>query len=136
MADDRRAGAVARESGPLLELEDHPVDVARAGERGAEPTVPLSGCLVRVAWMLLGPAGLVFGAVLIASPRGESALLGTALLLGSALALLALRYVDVAHLGGLRANGEAATPTDLRRYAGAVALVTVLLWGLATFWRA
>jgi len=135
MAYDRHAGVIARESGPAIELDRSPVQAGRGGESRAETEVPLSGCLVRIAWMLVGPALLVFGAALIASPRGESALVGTALLLGSALALVGLRYVDLTHLGGLRASGEAAAPADLRRYAGAVALVTALLWGLATLWR-
>ncbi len=136
MADDRQAGAVARESGPVIEPDGSTDPILGAREVRAETEVPLSGCLVRIAWMLAGPAALAFGAALIASPRGESTLVGTALLLGAALALVGLRYFDLMHLGGLRASGQAAGPADFRRYAGGVALVTALLWGLATLWRA
>jgi hypothetical protein len=109
--------------------------VARDLERDPKANASLSGCLIRILWMLVGPAALVFGAALIGVPRGESELAGHLLLFGSALGLIGLRHVDLTYLGGLRASGEPATPGDLRRYVGAIAVVTFMLWIVARFWQ-
>ncbi|MBN2196641.1 MAG: hypothetical protein JW751_27765 [Polyangiaceae bacterium] len=109
--------------------------LARGFEPAPDDHLPLSGCLLRICWMLLGPLGLAFGAALTAMPQGGSAAMGYLLLFGSALASIGLRYVDLTYLDGRRASGEPAKPADFTRYLVAVAIVTLLLWGAAKIWQ-
>lgn len=118
MSDDRDAPGVSPGA---------PID---AGERGSP-----AGCFVRLAWLLIGPAALFLSAAMIADGRGPHHYGLDLVLFGVAAAMVALRYVDVTRLDGQRANGERATMADLRRYAGLIAVVTLVLWGGATWLR-
>jgi len=100
------------------------------GEHGSP-----AGCLVRPAWLLLGPAALFFGAAMSADGRGPHHFGTDLALFGVAMAMVALRYLDITRLDGQRANGERATMADFRRYAGLVAVVALILWGAATWLR-
>lgn len=105
--------------------------------RSAEAETPASpaGCVVRLAWLLGGPAGLIFSAAMLADPRRDHVALAVAGLWGTVAAMLALRHVDIAYLGGLRANAEPATRADFGRYAVGVVLVGLLLSAGAFWWR-
>ncbi len=94
-----------------------------------------AGCLVRLTWLLLGPAALFFCAALVADGRGPHRLTTDLAFFGVAAAMVALRYLDVTHLDGQRANGEQATPDDFRRYALLVTVTSALVWGAATWIR-
>ncbi len=100
------------------------------GEHGSP-----AGCLVRLAWLLFGPAALFLGAAMIADGRGPHHFGTDLALFGVAAAMVALRYLDIARLEGQRANGGRATMDDFRRYAGLVAVVALMLWGGATWLR-
>ncbi|GEM_PF-5189742 len=93
------------------------------------------GCLVRLAWLLLGPAALFFTAARVADGRGPHRLDADLAFFAVAAAMVALRYLDVTRLDGQRANGQRATRQDFRRYALLVTVVAVLVWGAATWIR-
>ena len=86
--------------------------------------------LARVYWMLFGIIPVALSALWIAQSEGTPSRADAAFLL-SVLALVGVRYLDVAHLAGATAEGEPATIAHWRRYAigiggGALALWTVL----------
>ena len=87
---------------------------------------PVSG-LVRLYWMLLGNALLMFCAYLVS--QAESLLTGADLaywlVAGS---LVAVRYVDIRHLGGTTAECKPATMGHWKNYARGLLVVSVIVW--------
>lgn len=88
---------------------------AARGSDGSKP-LPMSGCFVRLGWIVGGNVLLAMLAVLIA--RGERWTLSPKdaaflVILGAA---VALRYVDWKRFGGTTADGEPATLHHFRRY--------------------
>lgn len=108
--------------------------VAPPGQPGGGPEAPspkqsgVCGCLARVFWMLLGNVALVFCAVFIA--RGTAGFLSAADIVFwiAVAAMLAVRYVDIARLGGSTVTGKPAELRDWPRYAGVVSAYSLGLW--------
>jgi hypothetical protein len=93
--------------------------------------VQLSGCLVRLGWMLVGHAALVLCAALIA--QHTRSFLSPADLAFWAVAALTIgvRYLDIRKFAAQTVMGEPATMAHWRRYALMLVGVALVLWGLA-----
>lgn len=93
-----------------------------------------TGCLpllLRLTWLLIGNFVLLLCAVQVA--KGSSGLALDAAFFGVALALIGLRYVDIAFFNGRTTDGEPATLADWRRYAALMGVLAIGLWALARF---
>ena len=91
----------------------------------------MSGCLLRLYWMILGNALLALA--LISIFRNTEGFLSVAdiVFVCAVAALLAARCVDIVKLNGLTASGDPATPGHLKRYIVVLVLASAALWGLA-----
>lgn len=86
--------------------------------------------LARFYWMFAGNAAVGFLAMSIA--RHAQALSWRDLAYWGAVAsLIAVRFVDIARLGGATADGEPATPAHWRRYSALLVLICGLGWAAA-----
>jgi hypothetical protein len=94
---------------------------------GSEPAA-LSGCLVRLGWMVVGNLVLLTVAVEIVREPQWTLTIKDALFWGVVAGLIVLRYVDVARLGGRTVNDEPATPRHLKRYASILLASSTALW--------
>ena len=94
-----------------------------------------AGCVVRIGWLVVGPATVAVTTAILARNSDSSVVGLSAVYWGAVLAMIALRYLDVARLGGMTADGEPATKDDFRRYGAWVAAVTVALYVLALLLR-
>lgn len=103
--------------------------------RQSEETLPSSismGCasvLARLAWMLFGNFVLLLLAVLIVQEGSFSLFDG--LFWAVVGALVGVRYLDIAVLGGLTAEGQPAFTSHWRRYSAYLVAVSAGLWILA-----
>jgi hypothetical protein len=96
------------------------------------PTTEQTGCLgavIRLVWLAVGNAALLFLAVAIAQRRALLALDLTfwAIVVG----LVVLRYIDITRFGGLTTDGKPASLQHWRRYLVLLLLVAGGLWALA-----
>lgn len=98
----------------------------RHTDQAATPIGAL-GVAARVFWMAFGNAGLFLLAVSIAQAGAVSYL--DAAFWTLAAALLLVRYVDIARLSGLTADGKPASLRHWRQYA--IGLLGAILWALA-----
>jgi hypothetical protein len=91
----------------------------------------MSGCLLRLYWMILGNALLALA--LISIFRNTEGFLSVAdiVFVCAVAALLAARWVDIVKLNGLTASGDPATPGHLKRYIVVLVVASAVLWGLA-----
>lgn len=108
-------------------------DLNSAGER--ESYVSGAGCAVRLSWLIVGPVVVAVAVAVLASQEDISAIGGSSVYWGAVLAMLVLRYVDVAKYDGLTAEGEPASMTHFRRYALRVGVTSAMLYGLALWFR-
>jgi hypothetical protein len=95
-----------------------------------EPSSSSSGALgaaARLYWMLAGNAALGLLAALIAKTSAALSWLDLAYWAVFA-SLIAVRYADVALLGGSSADGVPATRTHWRRYSVVLSLICVAVW--------
>jgi len=91
----------------------------------------LGGCLTRLCWMLFGNAVLLFSAVFIAqNTQGFFSKADIAFWGGVAL-LVGARYLDIRGFKGSTATGQPATMAHWRRYASAVVVAALCIWGIA-----
>ncbi len=91
----------------------------------------LSGCLLRVFWMVIGNLGLFFSAYFIAAgPAGGQLRFSwlDAVYGGTVLALLLVRYVDVRCCNGTTVTGAPATTATFGRYALVLLGVSLATW--------
>jgi len=89
----------------------------------------LGGCLVRVLWMAVGNLVLVLAALGIVQNRaGFSLGVMDVVFVVAALALPALRYVDIRFFEGKTSDNRPATMTDWYRYAAIVLGAALLVW--------
>ena len=95
------------------------------------PQERASGCLVRLCWMVLGNLALIVLARSIWLHEGSFLCLADLGFWLTVLAMAALRYVDVARLGGRTVYGQPATLRHWRLYALVLGLAALALWGLA-----
>ena len=93
-----------------------------------EPTGCL-GVVVRLSWLAVGPA-LLFALTFKIGDTGRFSALDVLFWI-VAVGMVAVRYIDIARLGGQNSNCEPADMRDWRRYVVAVGLAAVGLWALA-----
>jgi hypothetical protein len=93
----------------------------------------LSGCLVRLFWMLVGNLGLLLAAIGIGENHAGFTLTGRDIFFWAvALSLVAVRYVDIRCLEGRTAdNNRPASVSDWRRYAATVFGISLAVWLVA-----
>lgn len=95
------------------------------------PSLGPTGCLLRVLCFFLGPGAMAFSAVVIMQGHGWRLSAADGIYGGIALALIALRFVDVRFLRGRTGTGEPATMRDAIRYAAIVILAGLAIWAAA-----
>lgn len=84
---------------------------------------PHLGILLRLVWMLGGPAAIYVALALVAV-RGDAFPSTLDLVVWGAVALvLAVRWIDVVHCRGQTAQGDPATLAHWRRFAVLVVLI-------------
>lgn len=90
-----------------------------------------AGCLsgiLRITWMAFGNVALFFCAMAAARRAAPSALDGAYAAL--VIALIVVRYVDIARFGGQTSDGDPATLAHWRRYALGLVVVAVAVRAL------
>ena len=85
------------------------------------------GMLVRLLWMLIGPAVAVMVVVQIFTKRADFGKYDIAFWC-LVLLMLAVRYADMRFLNGRTGTGEPATPQNYRVYAIRLLAITVIGW--------
>lgn len=102
--------------------------------QGAEPAAMAqreAGCLVRLAWMVVGNVVLVLSLICVARHRGSFLSVGDAAYWTAAAGSMAIRYVDITRFGGRTVTGEPATIRHWRRYAAVLLPAALVAWGAA-----
>ena len=98
-----------------------------------------AGCLLRLYWLVAGPAILFFLLAHILQKAPELLSLQDIGFFGVAASIIGVRYLDVCHYKGQTGYGEPATISQWRSYAVLVAAGTSALWLavriLAHFWQ-
>jgi hypothetical protein len=77
----------------------------------------LSGCFVRLLWMMLGNAALAFIAIFILHSKPEGLLFKDIAFLNIVAVIILARYLDIKYLHGQTADGIPATMAHFRKYA-------------------
>ena len=77
----------------------------------------MTGCLLRLTWMAGGYLVLFFLAIAITQSGGWQPTWRDAAFVAVAVALIAVRYVDIRLFEGRDTEGKQATMVDWRRYA-------------------
>ncbi len=91
----------------------------------------VSGCLVRLAWMLFGNIALFLLAAFIAQ-HTQTAFSTTDLAYWAVVAAaIAARYWDIRSFKGQTATSQPATMAHWRRYALVLLVVSLVVWGAA-----
>jgi hypothetical protein len=96
-----------------------------------DPQQHVSGCLMRVAWLLVGNLLLIFSAIFISKHRGAFFSAADAVFWVIVLALMGARYFDITRFKGQTAAGQPASMAHWRRYATLLVVLSFCLWGLA-----
>jgi len=91
------------------------------------------GCFVRMLWMGAGNIALLYFFLVIARrPAGEAFLSWVdGAFWGTVIALAAIRYIDIAKLGGLTVSNDKATMRTWRRYSLLLGLAGGAVWAAA-----
>jgi hypothetical protein len=105
--------------------------MAHTVEPSRHAPAPWAACLVRVGWMIGGNAALALLGVTIMLEATWSLTAKDVAFWGIAVGVVALRYLDVARLGGQTARGEPATAGHVARYAAGVLGCSAVLWTMA-----
>jgi hypothetical protein len=87
----------------------------------------MTGCLLRLTWMAGGNLALFFVAIAIAQSDGWQPTWRDAAFVAVALALIAVRLVDIRMFEGRDTEGKPATMANWRRYAVRLIAVAVSL---------
>jgi len=95
------------------------------------PQDSVTGCLLRLSWMLFGSIAIVCAAVYIGLNTATLFSLADLVFWAVVAALVAIRYWDVARFHGLTAMGEPATMAHWRRYVAMLVGGSLAVWGLA-----
>jgi hypothetical protein len=77
----------------------------------------LSGCFVRLLWMLLGNAALALLAIFIFNSSQEGILLKNIAFFIIVAVIILARYLDIKYMHGQTAGGIPATSVHFKRYA-------------------
>lgn len=104
--------------------------------KNESPGVPpshdsMSGCLVRLAWMLFGNVALFVLAVFISQRPGGAFSAFDVAYWAVVAAVIGLRYLDIRSFKGQTATYEPATMAHWRRYAIVVVAAALVACGLA-----
>ena len=105
--------------------------MAGPGDAGSSQGTTGVGCLVRLFWFFGGNAILIVSAGYISQHRGSFLSVWDAVFWGTAILLMAVRYLDITRLHGQTAAGGPATIGHWRRYAILLLGAASLAW-LAT----
>jgi len=89
---------------------------------------PLSGCLLRLFWMLLGNVILLLCVYRISQSRNGFLGLPDLLFWATVTGLLAARYVDIVYFQGQTSQGTPASMSHWRRYATILLGISAGLW--------
>mgnify|MGYP000872181098 CR=1 FL=1 len=89
---------------------------------------PLSGCFVRLFWMMFGNLLLVIFFLLILRDRALFSYVDI-LYWATVAALVAVRYIDIKHFHGDTVNGKPATMKDWLRYSITIFAIASAIWG-------
>lgn len=116
--------------GPARPGKEHPAPAAA----GVSPQDEMSGCLVRVLWMLVANAALLVCLKFIQSNHGSLLSWADAIFWAVAALGVGLRYVDVKKLQGRTATGKPATLSDWRRYSLILLGICAVAWLAAHAW--
>lgn len=108
-----------------------PKNATAAPATTPSPRDTMSGCLVRLAWMLFGNVALFISAAFIAQHTASLFSLADLVFWTVAAALLVVRRLDIERFGGQTAMGEPATMAHWRRYAVRLLAVSLVAWALA-----
>jgi hypothetical protein len=107
----------------------HPVFFIPERAMSDENPSQFGGCLARLFWLMVGNLILVLAAIGIAqNPSGFAPTGRDAIFWAAALALVAVRYVDIRYLYGKTADNRPASLSDWRRYAAAVLGISLAMW--------
>ena len=90
-----------------------------------------SGCLVRLAWMLIGNIVLAACVVNIATRTGGLFSAADVVLWAVVPILIWLRYVDITHMKGQTAGGQPASLSHWKRYVGLLLAACLVAWAAA-----
>ncbi|MBM4037959.1 MAG: hypothetical protein FJ290_05545 [Planctomycetes bacterium] len=104
---------------------------AERNETLPKPADSVSGCLVRLAWMLFGNVALFVAGTFIARHTTGFLSLADAGFWAVVALMIGVRRVDIARFKGQTVMGEAATMSHWRRYVAVLLLVALVGWGLA-----
>jgi hypothetical protein len=89
------------------------------------------GCLVRLAWLLVGHGVIMFALMLTFESKRTGFGAADAVVWGAVVACIVFRYLDVSRLSGLTTTGRPASIADWRRYTLILVVATLVLWGIA-----
>lgn len=87
-----------------------------------------AGCLIRVSWMLVGNIILAACAAKIFMDKAGMFSASDVVFWADVALMIWLRRIDVTRMKGLTAGGEPATLGHWKRYAIALAAISVVLW--------
>ena len=98
-----------------------------------QPAVPSnevtgSGCLLRLAWMLVGPAVLAICAVKIAQNPRVAISYADAIFWAVAIAMAFLKRVDIVKMNGRTADDRPASPEHWKKYLWVLLAVCIAAW--------
>lgn len=86
----------------------------------------IAGAVARIYWMMVGHALLAIFAMSIYKSGGEIGTLTDAAFFANMLGVVAVRYLDIARLGGATADGQEATMSHWRKFSA----IHVGVWGV------
>lgn len=102
------------------------------GSESAQPTG--TGCLVRLAWMLGGPAAVLVSARFICQHKGGLLSVADLVFWLAVVGAILIRRLDITRFHGDTAAGTPATIHHWHRYALGVAVISLVIWGAAHAW--
>lgn len=96
-----------------------------------ETPATLSGLFLRIWWMALGNAALLFLLLMMAQQRQELPSLLDAAFVVLVASLIVARLTDIRYFDGATAEGARATMDHFRRYAVRLLAISAAGWGVA-----
>ena len=106
----------------------------QSNESSSEPKQHVSGCLLRLYWMIGGYLIAVLCGVSIINHHGDFSFVDVIYWL-SIIGILAARWVDIKKFGGTRADGQTATVRDWTVHAIATVVGCGIGWIIIHFVR-
>jgi hypothetical protein len=88
------------------------------------------GLLLRIFWMLLGNAILLFSAVFVFQGKDWMFHTADAVFWSTAAALVLARYLEIKFYNGLTNTGEPASMSHWRKYAAMLLICSAVVWTL------